>query len=582
MATTNFETGTVIESAWLNDVDEKIYQGIIATGGVTRRTLEDHAKDIINVKDFGAVGNGIANDTAAFISAMASGGKTIHLPAGTYLTDFGNSTYSPSMILNIPSGTHFIGEGEKTIWRPYTDNGLVEAGTDAYGCIGTDSGSEFVWSEDIRFSNIKFYGYSETTVDVNEHSSLIFLSSVKRVVIDNCYFVAPRGDAITISSGYGAGPANERYNYDITIRNCWFDGINNTNRNAISVMDVDGMVIENCTFRNFSASTMPGSVDFEPDNSFNVIKNIRIFNNKFYNTNGLRGHLTISMANTGIDSLENIIISGNHFEDAGTASSILLDLYSGASTNPINIMIEGNTSINPLGDFIQRLNGYSNGLIIKNNISRHLRGLWLHYTGALQTDTNLTIEGNEFLGVGVGSVGILLNSNLSHVNICNNRFQYSGNYHVAIGTAAGQSEYVTITGNEFNGTPTNGAVKHDAGTKNAITNTFLNNRLDTFHSFHAARCDVSGGNNPVGADEASLPSAWPYGVSMVRISNRTIDGATQSGLLYTYKQTRIDINVNDIWQEFIPNYSATYKDDRYFRKAVDASTWDVWYQVTGI
>ena len=67
---------------------------------------------------------------------------------------------------------------------------------------------------------------------------------------------------------------------------------------------------------------------------------------------------------------------------------------------------------------------------------------------------------------------------------------------------------------------------------------------------------------------------------MVRLQSRTIDGASQSGILYTHRGTS---GVGQmIWQEFMPDYSATYKDDRYFRKSVDDSTWDAWWQITGL
>jgi hypothetical protein len=53
------------------------------TGAVTR-TMQNKARDILSVKDFGAVGNGVANDTAA-MQAAHNTGKTIYYPAGTYL-----------------------------------------------------------------------------------------------------------------------------------------------------------------------------------------------------------------------------------------------------------------------------------------------------------------------------------------------------------------------------------------------------------------------------------------------------------------------------------------------------------------
>ena len=57
-----------------------------ATGGNTSRSAQDRASDIINVLDHGAICDGVTNDTAAFTSAfsyaVASGGKTVVIPAG--------------------------------------------------------------------------------------------------------------------------------------------------------------------------------------------------------------------------------------------------------------------------------------------------------------------------------------------------------------------------------------------------------------------------------------------------------------------------------------------------------------------
>jgi hypothetical protein len=59
----------------------------IATGtGATTRTLQNKLRDVVSVKDFGAVGDNSTDDTAAIQAALNSGSKTIYCPSGTYKT----------------------------------------------------------------------------------------------------------------------------------------------------------------------------------------------------------------------------------------------------------------------------------------------------------------------------------------------------------------------------------------------------------------------------------------------------------------------------------------------------------------
>lgn len=61
--------------------------GFRAAGSSVTRTVQDKLRDVVSVKDFGALGDGATDDTAAFLSAIASvkvTGAALHLPAGTY------------------------------------------------------------------------------------------------------------------------------------------------------------------------------------------------------------------------------------------------------------------------------------------------------------------------------------------------------------------------------------------------------------------------------------------------------------------------------------------------------------------
>ncbi len=54
--------------------------------GAVARTLDGKLADFVSVKDFGAVGDGVTNDTAAFAAALAAS-FNVYIPPGTYLAN---------------------------------------------------------------------------------------------------------------------------------------------------------------------------------------------------------------------------------------------------------------------------------------------------------------------------------------------------------------------------------------------------------------------------------------------------------------------------------------------------------------
>ena len=91
-----FEGGEIIESKATDTTD--LGNGVItAAGGDTERNLKDILGDTINVKDYGAKGDGTTDDTEAFqkaaLAAAAKGG-VIYVPHGTYkVTETINGEY---------------------------------------------------------------------------------------------------------------------------------------------------------------------------------------------------------------------------------------------------------------------------------------------------------------------------------------------------------------------------------------------------------------------------------------------------------------------------------------------------------
>ena len=60
--------------------------GFIQSGvGALPRTAQDKMRDIVSVRDFGAVGDGVTDSAAAFVKASSAFGQVVHVPMGSYL-----------------------------------------------------------------------------------------------------------------------------------------------------------------------------------------------------------------------------------------------------------------------------------------------------------------------------------------------------------------------------------------------------------------------------------------------------------------------------------------------------------------
>lgn len=98
--------------------------GFLQAGtGAAARTLQAKGRDVVSVKDFGATGDGVADDTAEIQAALDSGAKLILVPAGTYLVTSG---------LAMASNQVLAGDGQ---------GACIKAGANALSVISATSKS---------------------------------------------------------------------------------------------------------------------------------------------------------------------------------------------------------------------------------------------------------------------------------------------------------------------------------------------------------------------------------------------------------------------------------------------------------
>lgn len=149
----------------------------------------------INVKDYGAKGDGVTNDrvsvTSAFTAAFAAD-KDIYFPKGTYLI-----TNTSATSITITESIHVFGEGaERTIL--YTNNSST-----IFYSNGVD---------EIRYENLGFLGSGKDVSAANQRG--IYIRDGEKFFINNCKFknFANAGVRLYGSGSFAGG----------TINNCGF------------------------------------------------------------------------------------------------------------------------------------------------------------------------------------------------------------------------------------------------------------------------------------------------------------------------------------------------------------------------
>lgn len=216
--------------------------GFIQAGtGATARTVQDKLRDIICVKDFGAKGDGVTDDTAAIILAAAAipnSGAALYFPAGDYLVSGPAITVS-----NRSLRVYGDGETASRIIQSAAANVITYASTNA-GNVATGSTKKNLLS-------VESIGIYKTTVNGGTAISASWLSGTDNTTYFSCKNLIINYINATFLQGIYLLNCNGSRGLNVTIKGNPSDNANTTS--------TDPFTMTSCIF--FDGDTVAGKID---------------------------------------------------------------------------------------------------------------------------------------------------------------------------------------------------------------------------------------------------------------------------------------------------------------------------------
>lgn len=432
---------------------------ILSIGSTTPRALNERFSDVVNVLDFGAVGDGVTDDTAAIQSAIdASEGLEVLLPCGVYKT---------TTSIHINKSITLLGDSATIKASPTAYHGItIAANTDAVTIRNLtlknttdDSGTTTAYAitamDDVtncKYQDCIFDGWT---------GGLALLIRNDGILIENCTFrnmvfvpgIGSGGYGVLIEAGRNTITQGNTFEETVERHHLYY-GVNAADR---AVRGYNHTVVNN-TFLGDSKPTR--ATGFEYLVKFMSTDNVTITGNTF---NGGVGHVWITQP-PGSDSPSGYTITGNAFRNATRGNStnnyvIGSEGESGSSSTITNVVIDGNSlhnndchhamkfdeaislliSDNQISGFMPNIESginiqnSSSDVTIQDNAIRMYnglgRGIFLNSTGnSTNTNTDINVHGNIIRSAIFGiffsycpDIKVLNN----HVDNCSDTFIYN-------------------------------------------------------------------------------------------------------------------------------------------------------------
>lgn len=363
----------------------------VTTAGGVKLYVQAGADGFLPFSAFNPDYTGVTDQTALLQKAMDAH-HSVFLGEGVLLFSSGGLT------LNQNQNIKGAGKEKTRLSLTFT--------TGTRGLLYANSGSADTANNirDITISDMTLDG-NVGTLGYQAFTHLVSLNGASDALIERVDLIGFRGDGVYLGSGIGG--SDERHNVNVIIRECLFDGQIKDNRNGLSVIDCDGLNVTQCVFRrigNAVLSRSVGAIDFEPNNSFSIYRDVEIYDNTFedVSTVNTAGVTFFNSAQTTSGNIQFFRVIGNRFDRCyrGIAfSSVAKTLDSVVD----DLTIEGNDFLNSIAEDIGQC-GFSKVRIVGNTF-RVLPYGSSSYRGGISVGSagkpaiNWTVRENMFVGL---------------------------------------------------------------------------------------------------------------------------------------------------------------------------------------
>lgn len=226
-------------------------------GGSTM-TVQAKLRETVSVLDFGAVGDGTTNDTAAFTLALNSGASRVLVPGGrTYIVKDATDTASADVLV-LPAGVTLEGDGPGAVIK------LGAHSTQGHRLVKVTGANSSVL-------NITLDGNkAQQTGAADEQSHLLFILGGSNTRAHSVMFKDARGDGVYIGGTTEPGATN------IEVSGSFFDG---NVRQGVSIVRGSVIRIIGNDIYNTTGNAPGAGIDLEANNAADTLKQIVIANN---------------------------------------------------------------------------------------------------------------------------------------------------------------------------------------------------------------------------------------------------------------------------------------------------------------